>query len=115
MSRPVPTDYERQMAGVVAEAAAGDPTAIPALVAEALANHRARTVHLALAMVPRSATPSEHALELMRDGWTPRQVLELIDAHRALLIQLRRMRELLPATLGAGPGAAAEGSNGGRT
>lgn len=115
MTRPVPTDYERQIAGVVAEAVAGDTATIPALVAEALAAHRARTVHLALAMIPKSGAPSEHALELMRDGWTPRQVLELIDAHRAMLIQLRRMRELLPAALGSGPGAAAEGSNGGRT
>jgi hypothetical protein len=103
MSRATPTEYERQMAGIVVQAAPSDPAELLALIAEALAAHRARTVHLALAMLPKVGIPSEQVLERMSEGWTPREVHELISAHRAVLIQLRRTRELLPAALGERP------------
>jgi ABC-type branched-subunit amino acid transport system ATPase component len=102
----VPTDYEKRLAGLVAEAAstphAIDMDALRMLVADALAQHRARTLRLALTMIPRP-TDSERSLDDMANGWTPRQVHELISAHRAIQLQLRRTRELLPATLGERP------------
>jgi hypothetical protein len=102
----IPSALEQELSAAISEACGATSQASWSIIANALATHREWCSNLATAIVGGVQTDArftDDELDALATSpsttWTPAEIRELIDAHRALRQQVRDAHALIPQAL----------------